>query len=121
MNNKILEVVEEYWGEDEEVCEALEYFFDNNEKYIIKIVEDDRTYNRYTCVESWLGLAREILDDEGLELDEDFKNLMQFALDNEDKDICRNILIEDNWALDAINGVAIAFDDDVLVHNHERI
>ena len=61
-------------------------------------------------------LAYEIIQDECLDEDEIYDFLCKHA-DNEE--VVRAYLIDMNWAIDKNTGIAIGFDDDVNVVNHE--
>ena len=118
--DELLEILEDGWGEEEEVLEALVEFLQDYET-IKSVLLRDRTFNRYTCdINSWIDLGWSILTDEAFEDEEDeedeFFDLLRANQDNELA--LRNILIDQNWAISYDHGVAIGFDDDVNVVCH---
>lgn len=114
--NELLEVMENTWGEEEECVDALAAFFNDDYDLIASIITYDRSFNRYYCSYSWSDLAYEIIQDECLEEDEVYEFLCKHA-DNEE--VVKAYLIDMNWAIDTRTGIAIGFDNDIHVINHE--
>lgn len=115
--DELLEILENGWGEEEEVLEALIEFLQDYET-IKLVLTRDKSFNRYTCdINSWIDLGWSILTDEAFEGEEDeFFELLRKHQD--DEIILKNILIDQNWALSYDHGVAIGFDDDINVICH---
>lgn len=115
--DELLEILENGWGEEEEVLEALIEFLQDYET-IKLVLTRDKSFNRYTCdINSWIDLGWSILTDEAFEGEEDeFFELLRKHQD--DEIMLKNILIDQNWALSYDHGVAIGFDDDINVVCH---
>ena len=115
--DELLEILEDGWGEEEEVLEALIEFLQDYET-IKLVLTRDKSFNRYTCdINSWIDLGWSILTDEAFEGEEDeFFKLLRKHQDNEI--MLKNILIDQNWAISYDHGVAIGFDDDINVICH---
>lgn len=116
--NDLIELINKYWdcSDPELVANSLIELFDTNEDLIRSIVVEDRIFNRYEYVFSWLDLAAEIIDESFLlEMDLDFEESLEEALEENNEDECKNLLLSQNWYLDAENGVAFGFDEDIKI------
>lgn len=118
--NKLIELMERTWGEEEECVDALINFIGDLD-LIADIITNDRSFNRYTFCGDWNELAQEILNDECFE-DEMFEDdpVLEFLEKNiNDEEAVKEFLIKQNWCVDTINNVAIGFDNDVDIIRHE--
>lgn len=118
--NKLIELMERTWGEEEECVDALINFIGDLD-LIADIITNDRSFNRYTFCGDWNELAQEILNDECFE-DEMFEDdpVLEFLEKNiNDEQAVKEFLIKQNWCVDTINNVAIGFDNDVDIIRHE--
>ena len=117
--DELLEILENGWGDEEEVLDALiEFVGDYN--VVREVLTKDLTFNRYTCdICGWIDLAWSILLDECFEdeLDTPFFKELRYNINNEDK--LKQMLTEQNWAISIDHSVAIGFDDSVKVINNE--
>lgn len=120
---ELIELMENTWGEDEEVVDSLLAFFNNDAELIANILENDRSFNRYNCCYDWNDLGYEIINDEAFEGDSDSVDYIKSisdALDNGEEAV-KELLISHNWAIDTNTGVAIGFDDDIILSQHEIV
>lgn len=113
---ELLKVMDRTWDEGEECVDALLEFLGGDCELVADVITYDRSFNRYYCSHSWSDLAYEIIQDECLDEDDIYDFLCKHA-DNEE--VVRAYLIDMNWAIDKTTGIAIGFDDDVNVVNHE--
>ena len=116
--NELIELINKHWdcGDPETVASSLIRLFDTDEDLIRSIVVKDRIFNRYEDVFSWLDLAAEIIDESFLlEMDLDFEESLEEALEENNEDECKNLLLSQNWCLDIVNGVAFGFDEDIKI------
>lgn len=114
-------LMENTWGEEEECVESLMRFFNNDTSLIASILNNDRSFNRYSCVYSWSDLANEILYDEMFQTEEYINDeTMTFIRKNEDNEkVLKEFLIKQNWAIDRSTGYAIGFDSDIEIAYNE--
>ena len=118
---ELIEIMDNTWGEDEDCIDTLLEFLGGDAELVADVLKHDRSFNRYYCSYSWSDLAYEIIHDDAFDGDEyqeseDFIFLSENA-DNES--VVEAFLIDKNWAIDKSTGIAIGFDDDVYVINHE--
>lgn len=118
---ELYELMENAWGEDEECVDSMLLFLDNDMDLIADIINYDRSFNRYNCCYDWNDLGYEIINDEAFEGDSDSVDYINSILEALDKgeDAIKNLLISHNWAIDTNTGVAIGFDDDIVLAQHE--
>lgn len=106
------------WGDGEDhVGSMIEFIGDYD--LIIKIMKKDLTFNRYCDIYNWTELANLIICDELLweeGIDETYIYLAN--VERTEAEI-KKLLVSQNWAIDTTTGVAIGFDDNVNVLNHE--
>lgn len=122
MKQKYIDLVENIWGEDEDFAEALFSMLDEDEKLFERVVKEDLSFNRYTCdVSTWEDLLETIIQDPCFE-DEEYNDYIDDLINIRDNCIEEEIkayLIQQNWAIDTVNNIAIGFDDSVNVVYHE--
>ena len=107
-----IDIVKTKLGEDETFAKTLLHMLKNKNK-VIKVAEEDKLFNYYEDIHSWNDLHEAIIDDVNIKaLDID---LLIF---NNKEDI-RKKLIDENWAIDFTTNIAIGFDDDIILNNHE--
>ena len=91
---KLQTVMDNTWGDDEEVVEALYNICNKDIELCTKIMKEDKTFNRYTCfINSWSDLAYEIINDDA------FKSISYDSY-----------LYKHGWRIDEDLGVAFGFD-----------
>ena len=120
---ELIELMENTWGEDEEVVDSLLAFFNNDTELIANILENDRSFNRYSCCYDWYDLGVEIISDEAFLADLDstsYIEMVSAAVDKGEESV-KELLISHNWAIDTNTGVAIGFDDDIILSQHEVV
>lgn len=122
MKQEYIDLVENTWGEDEEFAEALFSMLGKDEKLFKKVLKEDLSFNRYTCdVSTWEDLLETIIQDPCFE-DEEYNDYIDDLINIRDNCIEEEIkayLIQQNWAIDTVNDIAIGFDDSVNVVYHE--
>lgn len=122
MKQKYIDLVENIWGEDEDFAEALFSMLGEDEKLFERVVKEDLSFNRYTCdVSTWEDLLETIIQDPCFE-DEEYNDYIDDLINIRDNCIEEEIkayLIQQNWAIDTVNDIAIGFDDSVNVVYHE--
>lgn len=122
MKQKYIDLVENIWGEDEDFAEALFSMLGEDEKLFERVVKEDLSFNRYTCdVSTWEDLLETIIQDPCFEDEEynDYINSLKDLRDSCNEEEIKVHLIQQNWAIDTVNDVAIGFDDSVNVVYHE--
>lgn len=120
---ELIELMENTWGEDEEVVDSMLLFLNNDMDLVADIISKDRSFNRYNCCYDWNDLGYEIINDEAFEGDSDSVDYIKSisdALDNGEEAV-KALLISHNWAIDTNTGVAIGFDDDIILSQHEIV
>lgn len=124
MEDRIIDLIENTWGEGEEVALALIYFFDGNEEIINEVIEKELIFNRYIWdISSWIDLGWALINDDCLDLENaepEYFNELKSYLDDNDENAVRDMLLQNNWAIDQENDVAIGFDSNIEVIHHER-
>ena len=122
MKQEYIDLVENTWGEDEEFAEALFSMLGEDEKLFERVVKEDLSFNRYTCdVSTWGDLLETIIQDPCFE-DEEYNDYIDDLINIRDNCIEEEIkayLIQQNWAIDTVNDIAIGFDDSVNIVYHE--
>lgn len=106
------------WGDGEDHVDSMIEFIGDYD-LIIKIMKKDLTFNRYCDIYNWTELANLIICDELLweeGIDETYIYLAN--VERTEAEI-KKLLVSQNWAIDTTTGVAIGFDDNVNVLNHE--
>lgn len=122
MKQKYIDLVENIWGEDEDFAEALFSMLGEDEKLFERVVKEDLSFNRYTCdVSTWEDLIETIIQDPCFEDEEyvDYINSLKNLRDSCNEEEIKAHLVQQNWAIDTINDIAIGFDDSVNVVYHE--
>lgn len=116
----LIKIMNDTWCEDEDcVLSMIDMIGDYD--LIADILQNDRSFNRYTCCYDWSDLAIEIINDSAFCNEPDYAEYIDNiskALDKGEKAV-KELLIKDNWAIDFETGIAIGFDDDILVVCHE--
>lgn len=122
MKQEYIDLVENTWGEDEEFAEALFFMLGEDEKLFERVVKEDLSFNRYTCdVSTWGDLLETIIQDPCFE-DKEYNDYIDDLINIRDNCVEEEIkayLIQQNWAIDTVNDIAIGFDDSVNVVYHE--
>ena len=122
MKQEYIDLVEDIWGEDEDFAQALYSMLGGDEKLLEKVVKEDLTFNRCTCdVSTWEDLLETIIQDPCFE-DKEYTDYIDDLINIRDNCIEEEIkayLIQQNWAIDTVNDIAIGFDDSVNVAHHE--
>lgn len=121
LREKLYELMEESWGDGEEVVDALCDMLGDYET-VVAVLENDLTFNRYTYdAFSWLELAQLIIYDDILWEDgeDDYYRELKELVDADDQKKIREKLISENWAISTEYGVAIGFDSSIKVKEHE--
>lgn len=122
MKQKYIDLVENIWGEDEDFAEALFSMLGKDEKLFERVVKEDLSFNRYTCdVSTWGDLLETIIQDPCFK-DEEYNDYIDDLINIRDNCIEEEIkayLIQQNWAIDTVNDIAIGFDDSVNIIYHE--
>lgn len=105
----------------EEYVKSLSAFFNDNDELIADIIKNERMFNRYEYCFDWDDLAHEILSDEAFISDEDSNDYLKTISNaiNNGEEAIKQLLISHNWAIDTDTGIAIGFDKDIKVFNHE--
>lgn len=122
MKQKYIDLVENIWGEDEDFAEALFSMLGEDEKLFERVVKEELTFNRYTCdVSTWEDLLETIIQDPCFEDEEytDYINSLKDLRDSCNEEEIKAYLIQQNWAIDTINDIAIGFDNSVNIVYHE--
>lgn len=122
MEQKYIDLVEELWGEDEDFAQALYSMLGGDEKLLEKVVKEDLTFNRYTCdVSTWEDLIDTIINDPCFDNEEykDYINSLKVLRYNSSEEMIKSYLVLQNWAIDTVNDIAIGFDTQVNIANHE--
>lgn len=122
MKQKYIDLVENIWGEDKDFAEALFSILGEDEKLFERVVKEDLSFNRYTCdVSTWGDLLETIIQDPCFEDEEynDYINSLKDLRNSCNEEEIKVHLIQQNWAIDTVNDVAIGFDDSVNVVYHE--
>lgn len=122
MKQKYIELMEDRWGESEEVAQSLFLMLGKNEELYEEVVNKELIFNRYTCdVYTWRDLLETIINDEAFLEDNFFDDYIEemSSYQDESDDKIKELLINQNWAIDTERDVAIGFDDTVKVINHE--
>lgn len=107
------------------IIEALKYFLNIDEDTALDILINRRyavAYNSISCPEAlntWSLFANELVNDGALELDADLFDSLQEFIEEEDEDSIRNILIDNNCALDKEHGIAFWFYNDIKIFHNE--
>ena len=76
---ELIELMENTWGEDEEVVDSLLAFFNNDTELIANILENDGSFNRYSCCYDWYDLGVEIINDEAFLADLDSTSYIEMV------------------------------------------
>lgn len=122
MKQECIDLVEDIWGEDEDFTQTLYSMLGGDEKLLEKVVKEDLTFNRYTCnVSTWEDLLETIIQDPYFE-DKEYTDYIDDLINIRDNCIEEEIkayLIQQNWAIDTVNDIAIGFDDSVNIVYHE--
>ena len=122
MKQEYIDLVENTWGEDEEFAEALFFMLGRDEKLFKKVLKEDLSFNRYTCdVSTWEDLLETIIQDPCFE-DKEYNAYIDDLINIRDNCVEEEIkayLIQQNWAIDTVNDIAIGFDDSVNIVYHE--
>lgn len=110
---------------DNLIIETLKYFLNINDDIALDILINRRyavAYNSISCPEilnTWFLFANELVNDGTLELDTDLFDSLQEFIEEENEDSIRDILIDNNCALDKKHGIAFWFYNDIEIFHNE--
>ena len=108
---KLQTIMDNTWGDDEEVVEALYNICNKDIELCIKIMKEDKTFNRYTCfINSWSDLAYEIINDDAFKSISYASYLEPIKEIKDDETQCHSYLYKHGWRIDEDLGVAFGFD-----------